>query len=92
MARKLSKRKWSELAETKVFKEQAAKIKKECGKKAAEQANYGWGVASDGGVVDVATKVYGKKARILSSRAEYPSLEIEHTWSDYTTAHLDSLS
>jgi len=83
MAQKLSKRKWQGLAEEKLYAEQSAEIEKKCGKKAAGQANYGWGSACDDGFIDIATKVYGKKPRILCSRVEYPSLEVSHEWRDY---------
>lgn len=79
----LSKARWARLAEEKIYAEQPGVIEKECGKEASRKANYGWGVSAGDDYVDVATKVYGKRARILSSRLEYPSLEPDHDWRDY---------
>ncbi len=70
---------WS-LAAEKQFDE----IEQAHGKEAAENANYGWGDASDGERIDIATKVYLEGgAQILSTTASYPSEELHHEWSDY---------
>lgn len=83
----LSVGKWHEEAWTKVVDAQFDEIKKTFGEKAAKSANYGWGDASDGKKIDVATKVYAvgrnEKTQVLTTTAFYPSFEVEHDWNDY---------
>lgn len=83
--RKLSKAKWASLVQDKIYDEQFKLIKEQYGFSVAESANYGWGVAGNTTYMDVATKVYVREIQVLSSTASYPSLEIDHDWSDYTS-------
>lgn len=85
MARKRSKQtatKWRNRMWERVLDAQHGEIEKSHGKDAADRANYGWGDATAGDRVDVATKVYlPGGVRILSSTADYPGEEISHSWS-----------
>lgn len=81
---KQTRRAWDKRTWERAMDAQFEEIKRERGEKAAKQANYGWGDATQPGRVDIATKVYGgEKVRILSTTAEYPSEELSHEWSDY---------
>jgi hypothetical protein len=83
-AKKQTKRQWDKTMWERVMDAQFEEIKKVCGERAAKQANYGWGDATQPGRVDVATKVYGpRKVRVLSSTAEFPSEAVSHEWGDY---------
>lgn len=82
-ARPESVAKWHERMWAKAMDAQYDLIKEEVGKGAADRANYGWGDASDGRRIDVATKVYGDPCRILTTTADYPSDELEHDWGEY---------
>jgi hypothetical protein len=64
--------------ELRVIDAQFAWIKKECGAKAADQANYGWGVEISGKNVVVNTKVYGHG--VLTSTGTYRVRRIDHSW------------
>jgi len=79
---KLTAKQWLQQAEEKVYEEQHKLISKKYGKKFAREANYGWGVSADSTHLGVATKVY-IVGKVLSSTANYPSLEITHAWRDY---------
>lgn len=75
---------WRTKMWNRVLEAQHGEIKKAHGEDAADHANYGWGDATSGERVDVATKVYlPTGARILSSTADYPGEEISHSWSEY---------
>ena len=50
-----------DVAEGRVYAEQAKAIEAKYGKAAADNANYGWAVDDDG----VATKVYGANGRVI---------------------------
>jgi hypothetical protein len=66
--------------EDKIYEEQYDLIKRQCGKAAAEKANYGWGVTGDKDQVDVSTKVYGHG--VLRSIGQYEEpYSIQHFWS-----------
>ena len=45
--------------EDRIYREQERIIRRDYGKRAADQANYGWGVDEDDGSIIVSTKVYG---------------------------------
>lgn len=66
--------------ESKAYDEQYEMIKSEYGKKAADNANYGWGVSGDDDFSDIATKVYG--VGVLSTYVDYKTGTITHRWSD----------
>jgi hypothetical protein len=80
----LSVTQWHKKMWTAVVEAQHDEIKEKYGEDAADCANYGWGDASDGGRIDIATKVYLDAGhQVLSSTADYPSEEIEHNWNEY---------
>lgn len=60
--------------------EQYKEICRACGKKRADQSNYGWGDASSDRSISIATKVYGKNTQYLTSVAFYPSFDVHHYW------------
>lgn len=63
-----------------IYDAQFELIKKECGAKAAEMANYGWGVAADDEEVSIATKVYG--FGVLVTNGNYATKAMSHEWRD----------
>ena len=63
--------------EFKLYDEQAEWIKKNCGKKAANMANYGWGVSGDGYDVSISTKVYGHGILTSQFKKKKPIHEFE---------------
>ena len=66
--------------EARVYNEQYDWIRKKFGKRAAEVANYGWGVTGDEDYVSVATKVYGHG--VLESNVRLGADEIDHSFSE----------
>jgi len=78
MSKKPSDR-WYADAESRIYGEQYEEVKREYGKRAADRANYGWGVEDGDGYVRVSTKVYGRG--VLSSTAIYRR-GVEHEWGD----------
>jgi len=83
-ARKVSKARWAKKAWEKAMDAQFEEIAKKHGKEAAEGANYGWGDASGGERVSVATKVYlSGGAKVLQTEATFPSDDLSHSWQDY---------
>lgn len=66
------------LLDEKAYDEQYELIRKQYGKKKAEMANYGWGVAGDDTYASIATKVYG--VGVLQSTVEYATKRITHEW------------
>jgi len=82
-ARKVSKARWQERMWSAALDAQFDEIAGKHGKEAARKANYGWGDASGGGRIDVATKVYVGKGRVLCTTADYPDSEVRHEWRDY---------
>jgi len=50
---------WVRRAEDRIYSEQVDLITKSCGERAADMANYGWGVDVTDNAISVATKVYG---------------------------------
>lgn len=80
--RELTTDQWAEKVENLIYAAQDKLIRHECGKAAADNANYGWGVDGSDTTVIVETKVYGDNGGVLVSSATYPSLTIEHDWRD----------
>jgi hypothetical protein len=82
-SKKMTKREWDKLIERKLYDAQFELVEKKFGKKAAQEANYGWGATEYLGHLGVATKVYVNPVQVLSSTADYPSLKVSHEWQDY---------
>ena len=68
-----------ETFEDQCYESQYGFIKKDCGKEAAEKANYGWGVSGTEDYIDIATKVY--RHGVLTTIGHYKTKKIEHRWS-----------
>jgi hypothetical protein len=66
--------------ENKIIDEQYKLIKEKYGEKAADAANYGWGVDCMRDAISVSTKVYGKG--VLMSNGDKSG--ITHEWRLYT--------
>lgn len=72
--------------ELKAYDQQAKEIERTFGKKAASDANYGWGVDEVGdslkgnGTLAIQTKVYGKG--VLNTEVDLKTGEMTHDWSD----------
>jgi hypothetical protein len=64
--------------EARVYPAQIEWIEKRFGKKAAEQANYGWGVGGSYSTVSIATKVYGHG--VLETTATWGVRGVTHEW------------
>ncbi len=64
--------------ETRIYEQQFDLIYKEHGERAANIANYGWGVGGAEDVLSVSTKVYGHG--VLTSTGRRGKEEIEHEW------------
>lgn len=58
------------------FDEQTKYIKKNFGKRAADRANYGWGIGGDQHHTSVATKVYGHG--VLQTDVDHKTRKIDH--------------
>ncbi len=73
----------AECLENRIYAEQDKLIRKRYGKRVADLANNGWGVTGTDEYIDIATKVYGRPAMILSSKGVYATGEITHSWEEY---------
>ena len=82
---RLSPKQWQDKMWAAAIEAQSEEIKKAHGAKVSKSANYGWGDASNNQRIDISTKVYVDPTRILTTTAEYPSLELQHAWKDYST-------
>lgn len=72
-------KKWNtNAAEKRIYQVQETLIRKRFGKKAADKANYGWGVDGTEDSVDVCTKIYGHGT--LTSHARRINPRIAHHW------------
>lgn len=71
----------AEQVEEQIYAEQQAYIEREFGKRAANVANYGWGVTDEDDIVIVSTKVYGHG--VLTSQAEAPLWQIKHSMEEW---------
>lgn len=74
--------------ERRIFRHQIELVTKECGKRRADDANYGWFVdeVSEPGVLVYQTKVYGDDPQILTTRARTDwthKPHFEDSWKDY---------
>ena len=69
-----------EQVEDRIYISQARWILKRFGAKAADSANYGWGVDETDNWVNVQTKVYGHG--VLRSEATIGS-KVEHMWEEF---------
>lgn len=81
--RQLSFDEWAEAVEEQIYAEQVQLIRHERGNRAADMANYGWGVSVGKDYISIATKVYGRHPLVLTSGADYPTFEIVHDWDEY---------
>lgn len=68
---------WAAKAEGAIYRAQERIISGAHGKRAADRANYGWGVDAGPRFVEVSTKVYGHG--VLTSRAE-KGRRTTHEW------------
>lgn len=66
--------------EDRVYAEQAELIDTTYGKRASDNANYGWGVTSDADHIDIATKIYVEGRPVLRSIGYYKTGKIIHDW------------
>lgn len=67
--------------ELKAYAEQQKLISERFDEKAAEMANYGWGVDCLGSYTSIATKVYrGDPYTVLVSLLDFSDGTIEHEW------------
>lgn len=83
-AKRQTKAAWQKATWQKAVEAQSKEIARKHGKEAAEGANYGWGDASGGERVSVATKVYlSGGAKVLQTEATFPSDDLSHSWQDY---------
>jgi len=85
-----SKQKWWDRIDDIIYQQQKVLIHKRYGKKAADTANYGWGVSQspmfgdEPDFISYATKIYlDDRFKVLVSEADYPSIHPSHDWRDY---------
>lgn len=82
---------WYTRAGMRLYRAQERLIRERYGKKAADNANYGWGVESGSDVVSIATKVYRlNDPMVLTSTARYKQGKDRHDWTLYDRAGLQA--